>query len=297
MRIVRDIMSPIVFCVEETASLPEAAQALHRRSISGAPVINDRGEYVGIVSQTDINARLAEAAADNQDKPPSVDDCSRSDIETALVRQIMSANLLKVSADATLEELGESLLIAGVHRMLVVDGGEVVGLVSTTDLIHGFLNPEGLVSRRPRRPTRKPYLFETELTFNEGVVRLNASSGSEILIEQPPEFGGQGRHATPEDLLVASLNSCLCLTFAEFARDAGLVVKEYNCRAIGRLEGDGVSLRFTRIDLYPQIIVDGALEKAEKVLDRARMQCLISRSTSIAAVVHPRIEVQSRQRA
>ena len=63
MKTVHDIMSPIVFCLDENTFLPEAAKSLRDRGISGAPVINAEKQYVGVISQTDINAKFAAVEA------------------------------------------------------------------------------------------------------------------------------------------------------------------------------------------------------------------------------------------
>lgn len=290
MKTVRDIMSPVVFCLEDTAFLPEASQSLRNHSISGAPVVNSDNEYVGVLSQTDINSKIASLFEDDMSAERLLDQGVPADLQSVRVRDVMSDQILKVSAEASLEELGQALLVGGVHRLLVADGDEIVGLVSTTDLIHGFLSPEGEPGREPARPTPKPYLFETELTLDEGVVRLKSAFGSELALEPPPEFGGVGRHMSPEDLFVASISSCLCLTFNEFAKKARLNILEYKCRAIGRLEGDGVSQRFTRVDLYPRIKVAGSAERTEQVLTQAKLRCLVGRSSDVIAVLHPKIE-------
>lgn len=292
MKTVRDIMSPIVFCVDDSTFLPQAAQSLRDHSISGAPVVNDQGEYVGVLSQTDVNKVLASVSEEASRASFSFEDYGVSpDVQSVRVKDVMTAHILKISADATLEELGQALLVGSVHRLLVEDDGEVIGLVTTTDLIHGFLSPESNSESTPPRPTPKPYLFENELTLDQDVVRLRGPFGAEISLEPPPEFGGAGQYASPEDLFVASISSCLGLTFKEFAKKARLPIVGYSCRAIGRLEGDGVSQRFTRVDLYPKIKVRGTQERVEQILMQAKLRCLVGRSSDVIAVLHPKIEV------
>ncbi len=295
MKTVRDIMSPVLFRLEDYLFLPEAAQSLKEHAISGAPVVNAEGEYVGVLSQTDINARVASSLGGEASFRSVIEGGFPPDIESVRVRDVMTCDVYKISAESTIEELGQALLVAGVHRLLVADNEEIVGLVSTTDLIHGFLQPEGHDAREPRRPVAKPYLFETELTLDGQMVRLKGPYGKEIDIEPPPEFGGTGRFPSPEDLFVGSINACLCLTFRELAERADLTVESYSSRAIGRLEGDGVSQRFTRVDLYPRITVRGRLDRAEYVLNQAKIRCLVGRSSDVIAVLHPKIEALSSQ--
>ncbi len=295
MKTVKDVMSPVVFCLEESMLLPEAAQSLRDHTISGAPVINSDGHYVGVLSQTDVNSQIARAFEAEEDTGSFNCETVPAEFHSMRVGDIMTSQILKISSQASLEELGKALLVGGVHRLLVVEGEEIIGLVTTTDLIHGLLSPDGDSSREPVRPAPKPYLFETELVCDEGTVRLKSAFGPEITLEAPPEFGGSGRYMSPEDLFVASLSSCLCLTFHELAERAGLRILDYRCRAIGRLEGDGVSQRFTRVDLYPRIQVDGSVQRTEQVLGQAKLRCLVGRSSDVIAVLHPKIEERTFQ--
>lgn len=290
MKTVRDIMSPVVYCVRDTAFLIEAAAELRKHTISGAPVVDEDGEYVGVISQSDISAKFAGAIADVSTFQSMLEDDIAPDMESVMVKDVMTTHLLKISIDADLKEVGQALLIAGVHRLLVVDQGTVVGLVTTTDLIHGFIEPEFSSVEQLSKPVRKPYLFETELSFSDNVVQITSSFGNEMQLEPPPEFGGTGKHSSPEDLFVASISSCLCLTFADFAKRRKMEIVEYKCRAIGRLEGDGVSQRFTRVDLYPRVKVKGSRDLAGQLLEQAKLRCLVGRSSDVAVVLHAKVE-------
>lgn len=288
MKTVRDIMSPIVICLAQSDFLPEAAQQLREKGISGAPVIDADGEYVGLLSITDVNSIIARDYDDKETLQKVLEGDLLRDYQSIQVKEVMTPHILKISADATLEELGQTLLIAGVHRLMVADGGEIIGLVSTTDLIHGFISPDQGKARASGRP-HTPYLFETEFTL-KGEKLVLSGAGSDLDLEPPREFGGSGNRYSPEDLFVASIGSCLCLTFKEFADKAGATVYKMSCRAIGRLEGDGTGLRFSRVDLYPKITVSCDPEKAESLLQQAKIRCLVGRSVDVFVMLHPEIQ-------
>ena len=290
MKTVRDIMNPVVICLEHSAFLPEAAQQLRERGISGAPVINADGDYVGLLSITDINSVMAQDMDDKDSMQKILEGDIPRDIASLQVKEVMTPHILRISANATLEELGQTLLIAGVHRLMVADNDEIIGLVSTTDLIHGFIHPDRTTDTAvPSRP-HTPYLFETELHLKGDTLTMSGP-GKDLELEPPPEFGGTGTRFSPEDLFVASIGSCLCLTFKEFMVKAGESVEKMSCRAIGRLEGDGTGLRFSRIDLYPKITVSGSVEKTEKILQQSKLRCLVGRSTDVFVMLHPEIAI------
>ena len=56
------------------------------------------------------------------------------------VEDVMSTELLSINADADLKEAGAKMLEHHVHRILVVEDGKCVGIVSTLDLIRAHQN-------------------------------------------------------------------------------------------------------------------------------------------------------------
>jgi acetoin utilization protein AcuB len=51
---VEEIMTPRPYTISEDATLGEAAQLMLTHKVSGLPVVNDAGELVGIVTESDI---------------------------------------------------------------------------------------------------------------------------------------------------------------------------------------------------------------------------------------------------
>ena len=50
----------------------------------------------------------------------------------------MTTEIISVGADATLKEAGDKMLKHHIHRLLVLDGNRVLGIVSTLDLIRAY---------------------------------------------------------------------------------------------------------------------------------------------------------------
>jgi CBS domain-containing protein len=87
-------------------------------------------EIIGMLSYTDL-LRVSYADA--------VDD-SESDVETVVfnmftIEQVMAKDLVKVSPFATIKEVAEILSDKEFHALPVVENNELVGIVTTTDLI------------------------------------------------------------------------------------------------------------------------------------------------------------------
>ncbi|MHB9286884.1 CBS domain-containing protein [Halobacteriales archaeon Cl-PHB] len=105
----------------ETVSPEATARAAAGRLVEegiGSLVVCEDGEPVGIVTEVDV-AELVSAGRDP---------------EATTVREFMTSPLITTSASASIEEAAQTMLDQDIKRLPVVDGGDVVGIVTTTDL-------------------------------------------------------------------------------------------------------------------------------------------------------------------
>ncbi len=117
-----------------------------------------------------------------------------------------------------------------------------------------------------------------------------------ISITVPGEFGGSGEQWTPEDLFLASVNSCIMMTFKAAADRSNLEVKEYQSRIESIIEVTGKGLAFSKISVKPNITVDSPQDK-EKILqlmEKAKKRCLISNSIKAEIEITPQVTVKSK---
>jgi CBS domain-containing protein len=110
--IAKDIMTKDVITVGPAASVKELAKTLVRQQISGAPVMNKKGQIVGIVSETDIVA--------NKGKQ---------------VKDIMSKKVSSIAEDTPVEEIAALMTAHKISRLPVMSGQKLVGLVSRADIV------------------------------------------------------------------------------------------------------------------------------------------------------------------
>jgi len=164
---VRDIMQRDVISVAADTPLPELAQLLTQRMISGTPVVNEDGDVVGVVSLTDLVANSTRTTSQVQAKESSspyyrdlwIEEDSSSgflveDYGSQLqVQDIMTPVVYVINADEGLTELVGMMLGARIHRVLVTDGEAVVGIVTTMDLIRVI--PRLLGEEKKPAPPRK----------------------------------------------------------------------------------------------------------------------------------------------
>ncbi|MDI1354258.1 MAG: OsmC family protein [bacterium] len=100
-------------------------------------------------------------------------------------------------------------------------------------------------------------------------------------VATPPPFpkGTEGIWS-PEHLLTASVNSCYMTTFLAIAENSKLEFTSFSCSAGGKLEQVDGKYLMTEIHLEPTLVItkESDLEKAERILQKSEVACLISNS-------------------
>lgn len=153
----RDVMRSDVRVIGPDKKLAELDRAFLAHKVGGFPVV-DAGRLVGIVSrsdvvrQLDIEQSLAENVSDyyreayeyNVDPVESLADIGArvgGRIEDLRVRDVMSKRIIAVPPDASIQEVAATLSKHSIHRVPVTDGGRLVGIVSSLDLVRLLAEP------------------------------------------------------------------------------------------------------------------------------------------------------------
>ena len=149
----RDLMQTRVHVVSPRITLPELERELIARGVKGFPVV-DGGKLVGIISRSDIvrqlcaERSLAEIIADYQDVSDDTVESSRraaasqADVGAGVGRRIdqlrvsdvMIHDVVAVEPTTTLADLARAMHERHIHRLPVVEGGRLVGIISAIDL-------------------------------------------------------------------------------------------------------------------------------------------------------------------
>jgi predicted transcriptional regulator len=149
-RCVKDVMNPDIMTVADDMTTDELARYLTEREISGAPVVNSQGHLVGVVSMTDIGRQLAEpsefvssrrsefydAGEDAGDDAPleSLEQRFIDDSAVA-VRDVMTPVVHQVPATAPIAEAARIMVEHHIHRLVVTQAREPVGIITSMDLL------------------------------------------------------------------------------------------------------------------------------------------------------------------
>ena len=116
---VRDGMSKVVLTIGPGHTLHQAAALMAKRNVGAAVVMDPDGEGPGILTERDI---LESVAAGQDPDDEHVSDHLTADVVTA-------------SPSWSLEEAAAAMVRGSFRHLLVVDGAEIVGIVSVRDIV------------------------------------------------------------------------------------------------------------------------------------------------------------------
>jgi CBS domain-containing protein len=130
--------------IRPDAPIEEAAHLMLQHRISGLPVIDERGELVGMVTEGDLLRR--QEGGTGQDRPRWLELVLGSGksggpphlAHLATVADIMSRPAVSVSENTPVHQIVETMQRLGIKRVPVVSDGKVIGIVSRADLLRGL---------------------------------------------------------------------------------------------------------------------------------------------------------------
>jgi predicted transcriptional regulator len=137
-----DIMSQHIVMIPREMSLQGAARMLARAGVTGAPVVDDRGRCIGVLSTTDFMHWV-----ENDHKPAKAEAtdermCMGWELPEAVetncrVEDCMTRDPVLVVAGTRIGALARMMIDAHIHRVIVVDAvsQRPIGIVSTIDIL------------------------------------------------------------------------------------------------------------------------------------------------------------------
>jgi len=146
-RVAKDIMQARVIPVVSTMSLRDVATLFAQEGISGAPVLDELGHLVGVISQTDL---VAYELAEEQELTPEPSFYRRpfnhalaahrgfsvEELRPDAVQDVMTSILITVEEDTPIPEVAARMVQSGVHRLIVVDADQQLqGIITSLDVL------------------------------------------------------------------------------------------------------------------------------------------------------------------
>lgn len=182
-----DVMTTPVVSVTARTPVRDAVRLMLERHVSGLPVVNERGELAGIVTEADL--LLKEATPRPQ--APVLDWFGRSlwlerwvsayrKAEGRTVGDVMTHNVITAQEDTPLHELASTMIRYQVNRLPVVRGRQVVGIVTRADILRLFLRNDQTLTEEARRVVNAFVLFgeEIQVEAKNGVIVLRGRLGA-----------------------------------------------------------------------------------------------------------------------
>jgi CBS domain-containing protein len=139
-----ELMVPNPISLREDATIPEAVALMTDRGFSAAPVIDEAGRPVGVLSRTDVlihereQVRHALPAEDiNSERWRSRHEGFSIEVaDSTLARDIMTPTLFTVNVTTSAVEVVKRMCDWKVHHLFVVDDDNaLVGVISAVDVV------------------------------------------------------------------------------------------------------------------------------------------------------------------
>ena len=118
-------MTVPVICVKIDMDILDASRILVDNNISGAPVVDENGAMVGILSAKDCFKITMHAGYHGE--------------PGGKVTEYMSRGVKSVTADMSIMDLAELFLSTHFRRYPVVDNGRLIGIICRRDVLRALL--------------------------------------------------------------------------------------------------------------------------------------------------------------
>jgi len=143
---VADVMTRDVYAVAPETSIDTAARLFAARHITGAPVVTGAGRPVGVVTLVDL-VDPDRHRSDREGYPlfyrlqsgQAEELGDGIQVGSGQVADVMSPFVLSIKSSASLVAAAQLMLSETVHRLLILEGNKLVGIVTSTDLLRGFV--------------------------------------------------------------------------------------------------------------------------------------------------------------
>jgi CBS domain-containing protein len=143
--LVADYMKQQVVSIGPDASVKDLAQLFHENDISGCPVIDEKDQLIGIVTESDLIAQDADLHfpryiqfLDSQiylESPKKFEERLRR-ITGATVRELMTVDVYTVEPGTSVRRAATIMADKGINRLPVVDDvGRVLGILGRNEVL------------------------------------------------------------------------------------------------------------------------------------------------------------------
>jgi CBS-domain-containing membrane protein len=144
----KDIMTKDVITIRDEATVEELARLLMEHRISGVPVVDEKNQIEGIVTENDLirkNKRLhiptvirlfdAYLMVGSKNMEKEIENMAATTVDEICTRQVVS-----ITEETSLDEIATIMAEQHVHLLPVLSEGAVVGIVGKADVVRSMTN-------------------------------------------------------------------------------------------------------------------------------------------------------------
>jgi CBS domain-containing protein len=143
---VKDVMTTNVSWVEQGTSFATIASAFREYRVSAFPVLNEARQVIGVVSESDLLAKLALGGGEDGTPGMITGILHQHQVEKAravTAGDLMTSPAVSVSPDDTVEDAAKLMYVRRVKRLAVVDAdSHLAGIVSRADVLAVYDRPD-----------------------------------------------------------------------------------------------------------------------------------------------------------
>lgn len=181
---VKDVMTTQVVWVGQDAPFAAVAGDLRRYRVSAFPVLNEAGKVIGVVSESDLLAKMALGGGEDGMPGMITGILHQQQVEKAravTAGHLMTAPAATVSPDNTVEHAARLMYTRRVKRLPVVDAaGRLAGIVSRADLLSVYGRPDVEIGEEIRKE-----ILLTEIPADPGTFDVAVTDGVVTLTGTP----------------------------------------------------------------------------------------------------------------
>ena len=115
---VNEVMNKDVLTLDKSTSLQDAAEHMKKLSI-GCVIVTENDNPIGIITERDFVTKIAA-----EGRPLFTE-----------IKEVMSSPLITINSEETIWEASELMKEKLIHKLPVTDNGNIVGIVTTSDIV------------------------------------------------------------------------------------------------------------------------------------------------------------------
>ena len=181
---VKDVMTPSVITVSEDTPFEVIAAALREHRVSAFPVLDQESQVIGVVSESDLLAKLALGNGD-EGMPGMITGILRHQ-QLQKARAVTAAGLMTspaytVRPEDTVEQAARIMYLRNAKRLPVVDAdGRLAGIVSRTDVLAVYSRTDADIAEEIRTG-----ILSTETPADPGTLDVSVTGGVATIVGRP----------------------------------------------------------------------------------------------------------------